>query len=97
MLILHLADVELKWSIIHSTPPFLECIVAYYATSLYKTGYGSLLTENLMEKWNSIKILIEFAKSSENQSIIIIRVEELARFLSENVFFFQIKKAATLF
>jgi hypothetical protein len=43
MLILHLADVELKWSIIHSTPPFLECIVAYYATSLYKTGYGSLL------------------------------------------------------
>jgi hypothetical protein len=43
MLILHLADVELKWSIIHSTPPFLECIVAYYATSLYKTGYGSIL------------------------------------------------------
>ncbi|MBQ6440375.1 MAG: hypothetical protein IJJ06_09675, partial [Mogibacterium sp.] len=50
MLILHLADMELKWSIIHSTPPFLECIVAYTATSLYKTGYGShstpLMTRN---------------------------------------------------
>lgn len=34
---------ELKWSIIHGTPPFLECIVAYTATTLYKTGYGSCL------------------------------------------------------
>jgi len=32
---------ELKRNIIHGIPPFLECIVAYIATRLYKTGYGS--------------------------------------------------------
>jgi len=35
---------ELKRNIIHGIPPFLECIVAYIATRLYKTGYGSVMS-----------------------------------------------------
>ncbi|MBQ7245626.1 MAG: hypothetical protein IJS33_01735, partial [Firmicutes bacterium] len=75
MFFLHLADMELERNIIHCIPPFLECIVAYTATRLYETGYGSkvcLAEQNLWQTGESMPLPREIeqksASATDNQA-----------------------------